>query len=284
MDLIQVQLPRGAWRGDRRLGIATLRPLSDDDGAFLAVEGRGLTPFERTSALLERCLALSHPEGIEVTDLPLLGMGDRESLLFHLYREAFGSNIPGVVACPGCEEPLEFDIAADDVLVQPAPDPARSLERLLESGGRRYHCTVRPPTAADVEAVLPLGRTEPRTAADELFTRCVAVVDESSHLAAGLPDPGLVGLLDQTFDELDPQAETLLTLRCAACGLEFQACLDAGEFLARATRRKSTQLFQEVHRLALHYHWSESDILAMSSERRRLYLDLLAADGEAGGL
>jgi hypothetical protein len=35
-------------------------------------------------------------------------------------------------------------------------------------------------------------------------------------------------------------------------------------------------LFEEVHALALHYHWSEREILAMAPSRRERYIALLA--------
>jgi hypothetical protein len=35
-------------------------------------------------------------------------------------------------------------------------------------------------------------------------------------------------------------------------------------------------LYEEVHHLAFHYHWSERDILDMSRAKRRRYLALLA--------
>lgn len=46
------------------------------------------------------------------------------------------------------------------------------------------------------------------------------------------------------------------------------------------------RLYEEVHVLALHYHWSESAILALPKTKRQRYLGLLARhaarrDGEA---
>jgi len=35
-------------------------------------------------------------------------------------------------------------------------------------------------------------------------------------------------------------------------------------------------LYEELHHLAYHYHWSEREILAMRRSRRRRYLALLA--------
>jgi hypothetical protein len=36
------------------------------------------------------------------------------------------------------------------------------------------------------------------------------------------------------------------------------------------------RLYEEVHVLATHYHWSESDILALPRRKRLRYLDLIA--------
>jgi hypothetical protein len=35
------------------------------------------------------------------------------------------------------------------------------------------------------------------------------------------------------------------------------------------------RLYQEVHHLALHYHWSEADILRLPRSKRLRYLGLL---------
>lgn len=40
-------------------------------------------------------------------------------------------------------------------------------------------------------------------------------------------------------------------------------------------------LYEEVHALALHYHWSESEILGLESTKRQRYLRLLARHFEA---
>ena len=38
--------------------------------------------------------------------------------------------------------------------------------------------------------------------------------------------------------------------------------------------------FIEVHALALHYHWSEGEILGLDVRRRRRYLELLTDAGD----
>ena len=42
------------------------------------------------------------------------------------------------------------------------------------------------------------------------------------------------------------------------------------------------RFYEEVHVLALHYHWSEAQILALPATKRRRYLALLARHLGAG--
>ena len=39
-------------------------------------------------------------------------------------------------------------------------------------------------------------------------------------------------------------------------------------------------LRREIHYLAYHYHWSEQDILSMSRDKRREYIEILADEME----
>jgi hypothetical protein len=40
-------------------------------------------------------------------------------------------------------------------------------------------------------------------------------------------------------------------------------------------------LYQELHLLAVHYHWSESDILRLTASKRRRYLRLIESHAGA---
>jgi hypothetical protein len=51
---------------------------------------------------------------------------------------------------------------------------------------------------------------------------------------------------------------------------------DTTAFFFNELRLAAGQLLREVHALALHYHWSEADILNLTRDRRRTYLSLLA--------
>jgi len=76
--------------------------------------------------------------------------------------------------------------------------------------------------------------------------------------------------------ELDPQAELMLNLTCPVCSHAFSVLFDSASFFFQELANRMEYLYQEVHILAFHYHWSEKDIMSMTSMKRQRYLDLLA--------
>jgi hypothetical protein len=76
--------------------------------------------------------------------------------------------------------------------------------------------------------------------------------------------------------DLDPQAEVRLVMTCPECGGDVSAVLDAAGPVLDELTPSTDQLYAELHSLALHYHWSERDILALEVPSRRRYLALIA--------
>ena len=78
--------------------------------------------------------------------------------------------------------------------------------------------------------------------------------------------------LGELMGELDPQADIVLELTCAACGESASVPFDAGDFVAREIGEDRDALLREIHLLALHYGWQESELVAMATTRRRRYV------------
>jgi hypothetical protein len=74
--------------------------------------------------------------------------------------------------------------------------------------------------------------------------------------------------IEAALDEISPWVVTELAGTCPACGATHQVPLDPYVVMRRSIR----ELYDDVHVLAWHYHWSEVEILALPRERRRLYL------------
>src|SRR6266542_1467572 len=230
-----ITLPTGLWIDGARESVVQLRPLTGFDESALA-EAVQATPAERTTALLSRCV---------------LRLGGRDEVgPEDVRRLTFGERLQCVVGCPaeGCGEALDLELSIRDLLLP----PYATAEEVYERDGCRFHL----PTGADQEAAARL--------ADDLEAAVALLLERCVEAGAPARD------LSPVMAELDPQAELVLTLACPACGDEFEVPFDAGDFLARELAG-ARDLERDVHRLALHYHWSEPEILALTVERRRRY-------------
>jgi hypothetical protein len=68
-----------------------------------------------------------------------------------------------------------------------------------------------------------------------------------------------------------------LNLECPVCGGAFAVVFDTASFLLQELDERASRLVHEVHTLAVHYHWSERDILQMPHRRRARYLELVSS-------
>lgn len=286
-----VQLPGGVWGSSpepqRQL---TLRPVDTEDEVFLLDTDRGVAPAERAGALLARCLVTDDDDA--TTGEALLGRltaGDREAALLHLRRLTFGDRLEAVIACPieACGELMEVEVAVADLFVPPARDPHREYRASLEAEAGRLVVRFRLPTGGDLEAIAQASRVSPDAGVDALLHRCVLrVTHDGRAVALETLDDATREAISTAMADRDPQAVVELELECPACGAMLTVPFDAGAYLVQELDVRALRLLADVHALALHYHWSERDILALPANRRERYLELLAASlgGASSGM
>lgn len=229
-----------------------MRELSASEILAVWERGRGRTLPERA---LELVAAGGYPELPE-----LLSVGERDALLLALRELTLGESLVAVVSCPSCADLLEVELAAADLRVEKAPSGAEPLE--LELEGRRIR--FRLPTAADLVAVASAADVEEGRAL--LLERCVI----DGELAAEGEEALAGGMA-----EADPGAWVELELACPGCGEEWSAPFDIVSFFWAEVDACARRLVRDVHALALAYGWRESDVLALSAERRQAYLELV---------
>lgn len=291
MSAAAIVLPGGFWLDGVHHREAGLSPLSGEDEAFLLETAGTLTPARRTTALLARCLTRLGPfsaappaSPVPAAAVAALPLGDREALLLHLRRLTLGERLECVLSCSahGCGERMELDLAVSDLLVPPASQARPWHEETFLDGSTPWRVRFRLPTGEDQELAADLARNrEDGDAAALLLGRCVAsaVPEGPEGIATGEPSPlpeALADAVAERMASLDPQAEIVLRLACPTCGHETATVFDAAAWLYQEIAGRATELYREVHLLALHYHWREADILAMTGRKRRLYLGFLA--------
>ncbi len=282
----EVTVPNGSWWGGACHREARVRSI--EEGEDLEAElNPALLPIEQTTAVLARCVTqLAGRDCAGADAFRDLSMGDREALLLHVRRMTFGERIDCLLSCPACAERMDFQLDSKGLIVSAAEPPQHQYDEEFLLEGIRFRVKFRVPTGGDVETSVRSAGCVPDAAVRALVIRCVEWVHRQTEQGEGdvaVPaaewPASLVAQLSTRMAELDPQAEIKLQLECPMCGHEFAAFFDTSDFFFRELREREQRLYEEVHQLALSYHWSEADILRMTPRKRKLYLDLLAGGG-----
>jgi len=281
MNSFDVTLPHGFTFEGEWYRDAQLRALNGDDEAAIREFSPGLFPVEHITMLLRRCLVRLGPKTeIDVNDVRALTVGDRDALLLHLRRLTYGDKIHSVLACPqtGCREKMDLELTIGDILIPPNQHAKAVYEAELNEKNIAYKVKFRLPTGADQEAMVKMGTRDPDSASMRLLQLCIKEINKNGRKIKSKNNfpVAVAEALSQRMVELDPQAEILLKMPCPSCQQEFVANFDIGDFFFKELTAHSQQVFREVHLLAWHYHWDESDILNMTRSRRQIYLKLLA--------
>jgi len=273
-----VTLPGGLWVGDVCQREAELLPLTGSDEAIMLDKGRVLSPAQRTTMQITRCLTrLGSIDHITPRLARSLTVGDREALLLHLRRLTFGDKVQSILNCPSptCGEKMEIDLKVSDLLHPPYADSKAVYETTVNQNNEACRVLFHLPTGGDQEDAGTVAMTNPEAAVDLLIKRCVEKVTTENGGPAEVQPHLIADQLSRAMLELDPQAELKLNLTCPYCGQSCSAFLDASTFLFQELVAASKHLFKEVHLLAFHYHWSENEILGLTPTRRHQYLELL---------
>jgi hypothetical protein len=74
---------------------------------------------------------------------------------------------------------------------------------------------------------------------------------------------------------MDPLVDFAVSCQCPACGAPNEVAIDLEGLALERLANRQTALLQEVHRFALSYGWTESEVLAVPPSRRGRYLRLI---------
>jgi hypothetical protein len=197
-------------------------------------------------------------------DLPV---GQLAARLLDLRQLLIGRDVEATTACPGCAEQVDLEFALEDIRVVEQQDEHVHVE---ESG---YKVWCRSPTTRDLDMLPPRPDATRR-----LLTRCIERVEHKHKAVSASKLPrAVLAALDDALECANAQADVVLSLTCPACGRAWQAPFEIGAFLWEEVDARAVALMLEVDALACAYGWRESDILALSPQRRARYLELVLA-------
>jgi hypothetical protein len=233
-----------------------MRPLSAAELMYHWETGLQQSLLDRSLGLLATACA-ADPEQIAA-----LSIGERDARLLQLREWIFGSRLLNMAYCPHCAEQVEWETSVQQLRLQPSLQSDTLSSRSLETSGYTIH--YRLPNTLDICAAY--------TNAAALLQRCILEVQPAG--TASLPDHVTAALMQRMSDE-DPQADIRMLLSCPACQHQWEALFDIASYLWAEVHQWALRLLQEVSLLARAFGWSEKDILNMSAQRRKLYLEML---------
>lgn len=239
---------------------------------LLVLEATG-SELERAGLLLPRLTdGLPRQPAQSALDCDCLCVTDMEYLLLQLRQMMFGDRIctDGICPSPGCAARVNVEFRVSDYLAHHIPEQPRHVEPTDKAGWfalRGTPVTFRLPTVADQRAA---ARTADGVGA--LIARCVS--------PQGLP-ARLLHRVEAALAHLAPSLSHDLQGICAECGASVAFFFDVPLFVMQELRAHAAFVYEDVHRLAARYHWTEADILALPRLRRTRYVELLRA--EQGG-
>lgn len=225
-----------------------------------------------TQPLVRRALILldaACPE-TAIDTLAELSIGQRDRCLLTLREWTFGPQLVCLTRCPECDERLEWRLNVADIRTDAENDAAAILS--VKNAG--YEIDFRLPNSWDIEAFT--ANEGLKRQRELLLRRCVLNIrckDEDASIEQ-LPAEVLQAVSDR-MAQADPQADVQLNIACSSCRHPWLATFDIVSFFWSEIDIWAQRTLHEVHVLASAYGWRETDILAMSAQRRQLYLGMV---------
>ena len=192
-----------------------------------------------------------------------LSVGDRMYLMLQLAIRCDGDQMWLTPYCASCGEPFDVSMNRSEFQIQHASkDYPTTLITINEKEvGLR---------AVNGEDQCWLIENSPTDSVEALLSRCIQNVDRES------PSPGFISSLDKNerqqleaiIQGLGPDVDCTLPVKCPECTAIQELEIDP-YWLGQALENN---LDDEIHTLAFYYHWSESEILNLTRDRRHTFI------------
>ncbi|MCW3097933.1 MAG: hypothetical protein JWL77_3551 [Chthonomonadaceae bacterium] len=243
-----------------QIGVEIRPPSGEEDLLLLEAPRRD----RRLTVALASRLTTSLDAALAPIDWPSLCFTDLDAFLIGLRQSMRGDRIRTDTRCPrtGCGARVDVDFRLSDYLAHYAPRVSRQVEKDAEAGWFRLR---------DAPAAFRLV-----TVSDEIAIAYQSLPEEALALQCLRPG-NMAGPLrrrvERAMASLAPCLENDIDGLCPECGARIALRFDPQEFILRELQQQAASLYEDVHLLAKHYHWSELQILALPHTRRTQYAD-----------
>jgi hypothetical protein len=230
------------------------------------------------SHLLANCLY--HADGLVLdADTPWdWTVSERLQGLLAIANTALGESTAAIATCSNtaCAGQVEIELGLPGFAV----NNPNNIE-WVSPNGKSFSCRV--PTGSDQRAWLAHtnahGDIDSTWLANRLLT-AINNTNDAGDLIESMKSTDFIGSLGTALAAADPLTALTLDVSCPFCEQSLCVDIDLEHLLLEGLRLKQRRLMNQVHRLASHYHWTETDIAALPAWRRERYLANITAEFE----
>jgi hypothetical protein len=293
-DQITCRLPGGYIDNDGLLHQeAEAAPLCGREEEILA-EGKTHSSAALVTTLLSRCVRrIGTISPVPEELVRSLLVADRQYLLLKVREVTFGDHVNASIFCPwpDCGKSVDIDFSTKDIPIKesirkgPTFTMELSSEASLKDENGQVHREIifRLPHGGDQEMISPLLENNEAVAMTALLRSCILALGGQKNI-----DEELINRLsplarleiEREMESVAPKVEMTMEAACPECGRKFSIPFDLQDFFFGEFRMSRDLLEREVHYLAYHYHWSEREIMEMTRDKRRRYIDVLVDEIE----
>jgi len=173
-------------------------------------------------------------------------LGDMNRHIWSLRRKTFLTPIKAITTCPYCKAQLEFEMSNDFDL------PKRESGDVVYVQYEDFEYKVRMPRITDFNGAI-------------LNTKALCPT-------APWHKPEFVTQAETALESADNGLRMQIQMSCDECQKTYLQSFDTTPYFWLEIEQAAKQLILEVIHLSRSLGWSETDILAMSRNRRRMYL------------
>ena len=225
-------------------------------------------------SVMERSLyLLSAIYETDVNTIARMSIGERDARLLKFREWLFGSRLINMAYCPNCSALVEWETNTGDISIQAELSETSTRMFKMETDG--FKINFRLPNSLDIMQTI----ADPTHIADtaNLISGCILSItkDKKAHAADQLSQE-IIEMINQRMSEEDAQADIKMVLSCPECKKQWEAPFEIMRYLWLEIDNWANHLLQEVAILARAFSWSEQEILNLSFNRRRMYLEMIS--------
>jgi len=241
-----------------------------------SIERKILESSEKVDSLVAQVTNILHATLSHVAGIPAnkklvrsLCSGDRQYLILQLQAIINPANRWLTTRCSDCDKLIQLQLIPGILPVIAAGENFPATTTKLSIG----NVSLRVPNGAD-EGALLLQPNDGKKRLNHLLSRLLSQSDKKVDLNS--LNTNDLDIIDQTLEAMMPQASTVISTRCPYCESVQKINHDIYEWMSEA----SQDIENDIHQLAINYHWSEKEILALPKTRRKHYIQLIEQNNQ----